>query len=118
MRSSAISVVLVNGDSVKSCTLLAVQAEGATVTTIEGLARRLIVEGEDHGALGRVQVEPDDIDQLRLEVGTVGELEGLHPPGLETVIPPDLRDRVLADTDPLRQRSRAPLRRIRRPLAR
>jgi len=31
-------VVHVNGDSVKSCTLLAVQAEGADVTTIEGLA--------------------------------------------------------------------------------
>jgi carbon-monoxide dehydrogenase small subunit len=27
-----------NGDSVKSCTILAVQAEGAEVTTIEGLA--------------------------------------------------------------------------------
>ena len=31
-------VVHVNGKSVKSCTLLAVQAEGAAVTTIEGLA--------------------------------------------------------------------------------
>jgi carbon-monoxide dehydrogenase small subunit len=31
-------VVHVNGDSVKSCTLLAVQAEGAKVVTIEGLA--------------------------------------------------------------------------------
>ena len=31
-------VVHVNGDSVKSCTLLAVQAEGANVVTIEGLA--------------------------------------------------------------------------------
>ena len=31
-------VVLVNGDSVKSCTMLAVQAEGAEVTTVEGLA--------------------------------------------------------------------------------
>jgi carbon-monoxide dehydrogenase small subunit len=31
-------VVHVNGDSVKSCTLLAVQAEGAKVLTIEGLA--------------------------------------------------------------------------------
>jgi carbon-monoxide dehydrogenase small subunit len=31
-------VVLVDGDSVKACTLLAVQAEGANVTTIEGLA--------------------------------------------------------------------------------
>jgi carbon-monoxide dehydrogenase small subunit len=32
-------VVHVNGTSVKSCTLLAVQAEGAQVTTIEGLAK-------------------------------------------------------------------------------
>ena len=31
-------VVLVNGDSAKSCTLLAAQCDGAEVTTIEGLA--------------------------------------------------------------------------------
>ena len=31
-------VVMVNGDSVKSCTMLAVHAEGAEVTTVEGLA--------------------------------------------------------------------------------
>jgi carbon-monoxide dehydrogenase small subunit len=31
-------VVLVDGKAVKSCTILAVQADGATVTTIEGLA--------------------------------------------------------------------------------
>jgi aerobic carbon-monoxide dehydrogenase small subunit len=31
-------VVHVNGQSVKSCTLLAIQADGAEVTTIEGLA--------------------------------------------------------------------------------
>ncbi len=30
--------VHVNGKSAKSCTMLAVQAEGATVTTIEGVA--------------------------------------------------------------------------------
>jgi len=30
--------VMVNGDSAKSCTMLAVQADGADVTTIEGLA--------------------------------------------------------------------------------
>jgi carbon-monoxide dehydrogenase small subunit len=32
-------VVHVNGESVKSCTMLALQAEGAEVTTIEGLAK-------------------------------------------------------------------------------
>jgi carbon-monoxide dehydrogenase small subunit len=37
-------VVHVNGEAVKSCTMLAVQAEGADVTTIEGLAR----DGELH----------------------------------------------------------------------
>ncbi len=31
--------VLVNGESVKSCTMLAVQADGTDITTIEGLAR-------------------------------------------------------------------------------
>jgi carbon-monoxide dehydrogenase small subunit len=31
--------VLLNGDPVKSCTLLAVQADGAEITTIEGLAK-------------------------------------------------------------------------------
>lgn len=30
--------VMFNGDSIKSCTLLAVQADGADVTTVEGLA--------------------------------------------------------------------------------
>jgi aerobic carbon-monoxide dehydrogenase small subunit len=37
-------VVHVNGQSVKSCTMLAVQAEGAKVITIEGLAK----DGELH----------------------------------------------------------------------
>jgi aerobic carbon-monoxide dehydrogenase small subunit len=32
-------VIHVNADSVKSCTMLAVQAEGAQITTIEGLAK-------------------------------------------------------------------------------
>ncbi len=36
--------VLVDGESVKSCTMLAVQADGRSVTTIEGLAR----DGELH----------------------------------------------------------------------
>jgi carbon-monoxide dehydrogenase small subunit len=31
--------VLVGGESVKSCTMLAVQADGASITTIEGMAR-------------------------------------------------------------------------------
>ncbi|HEX3243969.1 MAG TPA: (2Fe-2S)-binding protein [Chloroflexota bacterium] len=36
--------ILLNGDAVKSCTVLAVQADGADITTIEGLAK----DGELH----------------------------------------------------------------------
>ena len=32
-------VIIMNGMAVKSCTLFAVQADGATITTIEGLAK-------------------------------------------------------------------------------
>ncbi len=32
-------VVMIDGDSVKSCTMLALQADGADITTIEGLAK-------------------------------------------------------------------------------
>jgi carbon-monoxide dehydrogenase small subunit len=39
--------VLLDGESVKSCTLLAVQANGHAVTTIEGLA--------EHGSLNELQ---------------------------------------------------------------
>jgi len=47
--------ILVDGQAVKSCTLLAVQADGSKITTIEGLATNgelhLIQEGfkENHG---------------------------------------------------------------------
>jgi aerobic carbon-monoxide dehydrogenase small subunit len=47
--------VLVDGEAVKSCTVLAVQADGATITTIEGLAEgdrlHALQEGfwEQHG---------------------------------------------------------------------
>jgi aerobic carbon-monoxide dehydrogenase small subunit len=43
--------VLLDGESVKSCSVLAVQADGADVTTIEGLARA----GQANGALHPVQ---------------------------------------------------------------
>src|SRR5262245_30101851 len=40
--------VLVDGRAVKSCTLLALQAEGADVTTIEGLAQRYTERDGQH----------------------------------------------------------------------
>ena len=40
--------VLLNGEAVKSCTLFAVQADGAEITTIEGLAPTAGVDGKLH----------------------------------------------------------------------
>ena len=41
--------VLVDGESVKACTMLAVQADGRSITTIEGLAATASANGEGEG---------------------------------------------------------------------
>jgi aerobic-type carbon monoxide dehydrogenase small subunit (CoxS/CutS family) len=70
--------VLVGGESVKSCTMLAAQADGATVTTIEGLA------GAD-GALHPMQAAFQENHGLQCGFCTAGmvmasvSLIGEHP---------------------------------------
>lgn len=78
---------------------------------IEGLALGLLIEAEHHRAFGRVHVEPDDIDELRLEVRVGRDLERVDLPRLELMIPPDPRHRVLADLVPGRHQPRRPVRR-------
>src|SRR5260221_13856700 len=56
--------VLLNGESVKSCTMFAVQADGADITTIEGLA----TDGEFH----KVQHAFHDNHGLQCGYGTAG----------------------------------------------
>ena len=56
--------VLLDGESVKSCTLLAVQADGREVTTIEGLA--------DNGELHPVQQAFQDAHALQCGYCTPG----------------------------------------------
>ena len=43
--------VLLNGESVKSCTVLGVQADGCEITTIEGLSHELKESFHEHHAL-------------------------------------------------------------------
>jgi aerobic carbon-monoxide dehydrogenase small subunit len=84
-------VVLVDGVAVKSCTMLAGQAEGATVTTIEGLAKNGQLHPmqqafhENHGLQcgfctpGMIMTAVDMVRRLgkRLDEATVRhELEG------------------------------------------
>jgi carbon-monoxide dehydrogenase small subunit len=58
-------VVLVNGDSVKSCTMLAASADGASVTTIEGMANA-------DGSLGAIQQAFQDNHGLQCGFCTPG----------------------------------------------
>ena len=58
-------VVLVNGNSVKSCTMLAAQADGAEVTTIEGMANA-------DGSLGVIQQAFQDHHGLQCGYCTPG----------------------------------------------
>jgi len=58
-------VVLVNGDSVKSCTMLAASADGASVTTIEGMANA-------DGSLGVIQQAFQDNHGLQCGFCTPG----------------------------------------------
>ena len=53
------------------------------------MALGLLVEAQHHCSLGRVQVEPDDIDELLLEGRVVGQLEGLDPMRSDLPGPPD-----------------------------
>ena len=74
-------VVHVNGKSVKSCTVLAVQAQGADVTTIEGLAA-------PDGTLHPMQEMFREYHALQCGFCTPGmvmsaiDLVNLHPAGL------------------------------------
>jgi len=58
-------VVHVNGESVKSCTMLAATADGADVTTIEGMAN-------DDGSLGTIQQAFQDNHGLQCGFCTPG----------------------------------------------
>ena len=87
-------VVHVDGESVKSCTLLAVQAEGSNVTTIEGLAAAdgtlhpmqeafreyhalqcgFCTPGMVMSAIDLVQKHPDGLSEREIREGLEGNL--------------------------------------------
>ena len=60
---------------------------------LQGLHLGLLVDAEHHGVLRRVQIQPDHVADLGLELRVGGELERLHPPGLQVPAAPDPRHR-------------------------
>ena len=69
-------VVHINGDSVKSCTILALQVDGAQVTTIEGLAKA-------DGTLHPMQEAFREYHALQCGFCTPGHGDVGHRPGAE-----------------------------------
>ena len=75
--------VHLDGQSVKSCTMLAVQAEGAVVTTIEGLAdtARADKHAQSTAPTGPRPEVGDRVQVCVIEVGAIGarvEADGGH----------------------------------------
>ena len=61
--------------------------------TVQGLHLRLLVDAQDHGTLGRMQVQADDIAHFLDEQRVLRQLEGLAAVGLQGERPPDAADR-------------------------
>ncbi|SDZ20394.1 hypothetical protein SAMN05660209_05019 [Geodermatophilus africanus] len=64
---------------------------------LQGLQLRLFIHAEHHRLLRRMQVEPDDVTDLALQLRVGGELERLRPPGLHAEAVPDPRHRGVRD---------------------
>ena len=79
----------------------------ARLGAVQRLDLGLLVEAEHHRPLWRIQVEPDDVDELLLEVRIVGDLEGLDLPRLEVVVPSRCERRC-----PCRSRTRSAIVRV------
>ena len=60
---------------------------------VQGLDLRFLIDAEHHGLLRRVQIQPDHVADLRVELGVGGELERLDPPRLQLPLAPDPRHR-------------------------
>ncbi len=80
------------------------------LSPVERLDLRLLIEGEHHRPLGRIKVEPDEINQLGFEVRIVRQLERVDLPWPQPTRPPDSRHCVLADPVPGGHRPRGPTR--------
>lgn len=79
---------------------------------VEGLDLTLLVDAQNQGSVGGIQIEPDDIDELFQEVFVATEFEGLDQMGLQVVLLPYPTNRGLAEPLGLGHGSCAPMGRI------
>src|SRR5829696_5636888 len=84
----------------------------AGLGAVEGLDLALLVDREHHRMGGRIDIEADDVAQLRHELGIVGELEAAYAVRLKAVSLPDALHRGQADADRLGHGGGGPVRRL------
>ena len=76
---------------------------------VKRLNLRLLVHAQHQRALGGVQIEPDDIGQLCVELRVAAELEGFDPVRLEPILLPDAMNGGRRQPNLFGQAPRAPM---------
>jgi hypothetical protein len=79
---------------------------------VDGLDLALLIDREDDGMGGRINIEADDVAQLVDKLWVGGELELFHPVRLKAVRSPDALDGTRADIDDLRHHGGGPVGRL------
>ena len=78
---------------------------------VQRLDLRLFIDTDHHRLVGRVEIQPDHITNLGVQLGVGGELERLAPPRLQGVpVPPDPGHRGERNTQMLAQQPSRPVR--------
>jgi hypothetical protein len=76
---------------------------------LQRLDLRLLVTAQHSSVLRRVQVQPDNVEDLRLQLRIGREPERARPPRLDPIRPPRLGDRRVANLQPCSQQARRPV---------
>ena len=84
---------------------------------VQRLNLALLVDRQDDGVRGRIDIEPDDVAQFVDEARIVGQLELAHPVRLEAVLAPDTLNRADAEPRRLRHQQAGPVGRLARRFA-
>ena len=85
------------------------------IFAVQRLDSRFLVHAKHHGMLRGIEIEPDHIGGLLLELGVVGRHVALHPVWLDPVLLPGPSHHHVVDAELLGQAPRTP---VRRPVAR
>jgi hypothetical protein len=81
----------------------------AGLGSIQRLDLAFLVDGQDHGVVGRAHVEADDVFDLGGEGGILGALEGAQPMGLQAMRLPDSLDGTQGNARRLRHGAAGPV---------